>query len=306
MESKKTPGDIPEIEQILGSIKTELADIRAELKTGLKAELESIRAELRTEIERMRTGGEAPAPGAPPSPGAHQPPRGPEPDVFGDRGPRPESFGRESKKKTEEYKLKDFSGIEVGGIFEVEIVRADSYSVSLTAEEELFRNLDVSSDHGTLRIGHSRHIGWKAQISRPKARITLPVLKELRLHGASKAAISGFDSAEPFRLSLSGASSASGDITAGNADFDLSGASRARLAGSARDVIINTSGAIHLELGDFSVHNVSVKMSGVCHGVIKMDGRLDARLSGVSHFSWIGNPMMGSIRTSGHSTLSKE
>src|SRR3990172_4003807 len=214
-------------------------------------------------------------------------------------------FGRESQQKTEEYKLKDFSGIEIGGIFEVEIVRADSYSVSITAEEELFRNLDVSSDHGTLRIGHSRHIGWKAQISRPKARITLPVLKELRLHGASKSSISGFNSAEPFRLSLSGASSASGDITAGNADFDLSGASRTRLAGSARDVIINTSGAIHLELGGFSAHDVSVKMSGVCHGVIKMDGRLDARLSGVSHFSWVGNPVMGSIRTSGHSTLSK-
>lgn len=214
-------------------------------------------------------------------------------------------FGGESRAKTEEYKLKDFTGVEIGGIFEIEIVRGDSYGVSITAEENLFRNLDVSSEDGTLRIGHSRHIGWKAQITRPKARITLPVLKELRLHGASRANISGFDSAEPFKLSLSGASRASGDIKAGDAEFDLSGASHAILTGSARDVAINASGAINLELGEFSVHNVSVKMSGVCNGVIKMDGRLDARLSGVSHFNWVGNPEMGSIRTSGHSSLGK-
>lgn len=214
--------------------------------------------------------------------------------------------GRESQRTTRDFKISNFTGIEIGGAFAVEIVRSDSYSVSITAEDELFKNLDVSKDGATLRVGHSRHIGWRAQISRPRARISLPVLKELRLSGATRATISGFSSTEAFKMNLSGASGVSGDITAGDAEFELSGASHARLAGSAKDVIINSSGAVHVELGGFSVHNASVKLSGASHTTVKMDGRLDARLSGVSHFSWIGNPTMGNIRTSGASVLSKQ
>ena len=290
MDSKKSPGDFPEIERILGSIRAELDSIRSELKTGLKAELDSIRAELKTEIDRIKTE-DFPHTAPPPPPGD---------------SPENEISSRESQKKTEEFTLCDFTGIEIGGAFEVEIVRSDSYSVSITAEDELFRNLDVSKEGEILRIRHSRHIGWRAQITRPRARITLPVLKELHLSGATKTAISGFSSAEAFKLKLSGASRVSGEITAGNAEFELSGASRARLTGSAKDVIMDASGAIHMELGDFSVHNAAVKLSGASHITVKMDGKLDARLSGASHFSWIGNPVMGDIRTSGASRLSRE
>ena len=214
--------------------------------------------------------------------------------------------GRESERTNKEFQLRDFTGIEVGGTFEVEIVRADAFSISIMAEDGLFRNLHVSKDGNTLRIDHSRHIGWRAELTRPRARITMPLLKGLMLSGATRAAISGFSSAEALALHMSGASSLSGDITAGNAQFELSGASRARLTGSAKDIIINGSGANHMELGTFSVHNVSARLSGASRITLKMDGRLDARLSGVSHFNYTGNPTMGNIRTSGASRLSKE
>ena len=318
MENK----DLPQIDRILESIKTELGSIRAELKASLKTELDSIRAEVKAEINNIKTG-ESPshAPPPPPPQGFRdddddededkdtQPHRGRGfrfgPGFPFDNGPGPHS-DKESQRTTKEFQLKDFTGIEVGGAFEVEIVRADSHSVSISAEEGLLRNLNVSKDGNILRIGHSRHIGWRAELTRPRARITMPVLKELRLSGATRATISGFNSAEALALHMSGASSLSGDITAGNAQFELSGASRARLTGSAKDVAISASGANHMELGAFPVHNASVRLSGASHIVIKMDGRLDARLSGVSHFNYIGNPTMGNIRTSGASHLSKE
>jgi hypothetical protein len=118
--------------------------------------------------------------------------------------------------------------------------------------------------------------------------------------------VNGFSSSEDFRLSLSGASSVTGEITAGDAQFDLSGASSAELTGSAKDVIINASGASQTELGGFSGHNVAVKLSGASRSTVKVEGRLDARLSGASRLSWIGNPVMGDIRTSGASTLGRE
>ena len=329
MENK----DLPQIDRILDSIKTELGSIRAELKASLKTELDSIRAEVKAEINNIKSG-ESPShvPPPPPPHGFHDDDEDEEEKEAerAERGPRfgpgfpfdtdmPEivrgaidnalggvASGRESERTTKEFQIKDFAGIEIGGSFEVEIIRADSYSVSLSAEEGLFRNLDVSKDGSTLRIGHSRHIGWRAELTRPRARITMPVLKELMLSGATRVTVSGFSSSEAFKLSQSGASSLSGDITAGNAQFELSGASRARLTGTAKDVIINASGANHMDLGAFSVHNVSARLSGASRITVKMDGRLDARLSGVSHFNYTGNPTMGNIRTSGASRLSKE
>ncbi|MBI2849499.1 MAG: DUF2807 domain-containing protein [Chloroflexi bacterium] len=222
---------------------------------------------------------------------------------FGDF-PGPE--GLESKRTTKEFEIKDFTGIEVGGAFEVEIVRADTYSVSVSAEEELFRNLEVSKKGDELEIRHSRHTGWRAQLSRPRAKITLPVLEELRLSGATRGTITGFNSSEDFRLELSGASKLDGDITCADAELELSGASHLRLTGSAEDMILEASGANHAELGGFSAHDVAVRLGGASHVALKMDGRLDARLGGVSHLSYIGNPTMGNIRTSGAARLSRE
>lgn len=296
MENK----DFPEIDEILErirtSLKTELDSIKSEIKTDLKTELNTIKSDLKAEIDSIKSGA-FPSPEAPPPSATHPP--------FDD-SPEFEASDNESNKKTEEFTLSNFTGIHVGGAFEVEIIRSDSYNVTIMAEDALFRNLDVSKEGETLKVRHSKHISWRAQLTRPKARITMPVLKELHLSGATKAVISGFSSSEVFKLNLSGASSVNGEITSGNAEFELSGASRAKLTGSAKDAIIKASGANHMDLRGFSIRNAAVKLSGASRINTKIDGRLDARLSGVSHFSWIGNPIMGDIKTSGASTLSRE
>jgi len=208
--------------------------------------------------------------------------------------------------KTEEFNFSDFTRVEVGYAFEVEVVQSDSYSVSITADDNLFKNLKVSKENETLKIGHSRHIGWRLRTSRPKAKITMPVLNGLKLSGASKGTVSGFNSSEDFKLNLSGASRVTGDITANNAEIGCSGASRVELTGSAKNAVIEASGASRMELGGFSVHDAAIKLSGASRSTVKLDGTLNATLSGASKLSWIGNPIMGDIKTSGASTLSNK
>ena len=205
--------------------------------------------------------------------------------------------------RTEEFDLSDFSRVEVGYAFEVEVVQSDSYSVGITADDDLLKHLNVSKEGETLKVGHSKHIGWRATITRPKARVTMPVLKGLRLSGACTGTIGGFSSSEDFELNLSGASRVTGEIAAGNADLTLSGASRADLTGSAEKIVIEASGASRMELAGFSAHDAAVKLSGASRSTVTLDGKLDAKLSGASKFSWIGNPVIGEIKTSGASTL---
>jgi len=105
---------------------------------------------------------------------------------------------------------------------------------------------------------------------------------------------------------VSGASRVTGDITAGDVEFDISGASTIQLEGSANDIIADVSGASRFNLDDFTVNNADVDFSGASSGTINLDGRLDADLSGASRLWYIGEPVMGIINVSGASTLSKK
>ena len=286
MENKEFPQIDRILDSIRASLKTELDSIKTELKADLKAEMDNLKTELKAEYDGIKTGAPIP-PSAPPM-----------------RTPNESAF--EGDLETREFKLSDFSSVNVGGAFEVEITHAESYSISVTADKGLFKNLNVAKEGDTLTIGHAKHIAWFSRITRPKARITMPLLKGLQLSGASRCKVSGFSSSENLKLSLSGASSIIGDVTAGDTECDLSGASKVELTGSAKDLVINASGANQTELGDFSVHNVAVRLSGANRTTIKMDGRLDARLSGASSLSYLGSPTMGEIRTTGASKISKK
>ncbi|MBA7710270.1 hypothetical protein ES703_119210 [subsurface metagenome] len=224
---------------------------------------------------------------------------------------------------TQEFNFSDFSRVEVGSAFEVEVVQSDSYSVSVTADDNLFDYILVSKQGTTLkiRLKTAQYIDTTT-----RAEITMPQLHGLELSGATQGTVSGFSSTENVDIKVSGASSldmvdmsagdvqfdisgaskVTGDITAGDAKFDVSGASTVQLEGSAGDIIIEASGASRLELAAFPVNNTDVKLSGASTGTVNLDGRLDADLSGASKLSYIGEPTMGTINTSGGSTLSKK
>jgi len=97
-----------------------------------------------------------------------------------------------------------------------------------------------------------------------------------------------------------------GDLVAGNVEFDISGASTIQLEGSANDMVASASGASRFNLGGFTVNNADVDFSGASSGTVNLDGRLDADLSGASRLWYIGEPTMGTIDTSGASTISQK
>ena len=59
------------------------------------------------------------------------------------------------------------------------------------------------------------------------------------------------------------------------------------------------------KLADFSVDHAQIELSGGSSGVVNVDGRLDADLSGGSHLDYIGDAELGDIEKSGGSSLNK-
>ena len=202
---------------------------------------------------------------------------------------------------TKTYDYADFTRVEVGHAFQVKFVQSDKYSISITASEDLLNHIEVSQKGETLIIRVNEIVSFGTR----KAEITMPNLHGLNLSGASKGTIQGFSSSYDFDLDVSGASSLTGDIKAGDTQFTVSGASTAQLEGSADDMTVDASGASRIKLADFKVDNADVRLSGASSGTLKLDGRLDADLSGASRLKYVGTPTLGNVDISGSSSLSK-
>jgi hypothetical protein len=221
--------------------------------------------------------------------------------------------------ETETYTFADFNKVEVGSAFEFEIIQSSSYSINITADDNVMEYVQVSTDGQTLQIGLRTgvHIG-SATLSIScgtlpflesvtlKASVTMPQLHGLTASGASRGTISDFSSAEDLDITVSGASRVTGDITAGNVDFGISGASTIQLEGSAGDIDANVSGASSLNLEDFTVNDADINFSGASSGTVNLYGRLDANVSGASRLWYLGEPTTTDINTSGASTVSQK
>jgi len=203
--------------------------------------------------------------------------------------------------ETEEYAFANFTRVEISSAFVFEIGYSDSYSINVTADDNLIDYVQVSQDGETLKIRLGAAPSFRLVTLR--ASVTMPRLNGLTVSGASRGTVSDFTPTEGLNITVSGASRVEGDFTAGDIGFDVSGASTVQLEGSADDMVAVVSGACTFNLGDFTVNNADVNISGASTGTINLDGRLDANVSGASTLLYIGDPTMGTIDVSGYSTL---
>ena len=175
------------------------------------------------------------------------------------------------------------------------------------------------------------------QLSRAKVKIGMPQLLELEVSDNSSAGVAGFSSSNKFKLMLYEASSFGGDLSAGDAQLDISGGSQAELNGSSSNLFLKVKGsssfagaitvdgnakvevsansAIALagsadnilayinnvsiaDLDGFPAHDINIRLNRLCNGTIKIDGKLDAEVTDASDLRWIGTPVMGTINVS--------
>ena len=207
--------------------------------------------------------------------------------------------------KMDEGEFSNFTSVEVGWAFEVEIVQSSSYRVIITADERIFDDIEVTQTDNTLQIGFKLG-SYPGGLFR-KAEITMPELDKLVLSGASNGAVEGFSSPNTFLLSLSGASRLEmTNMNVGDVEIEVSGASNLNAEGSANNLFSLVSGASNLGLSDFPVDDADVDISGASQATIKLEGTLDAQVSGASTLQYIGDPTMGNVSTSGGSTIKKK
>jgi len=198
----------------------------------------------------------------------------------------------------------DFSKIETGYAFESSITYDTVFQILLTVDDNLLDYLRVSKSGSTLRVLMDDEKNYEDVTLR--VNITLPDVDNIKLSGASASTIDGFTFVHDLRIQLSGASSVGGSINTGNIILELSGASNVTLSGSGIDLNVTGSGASVLNLGNFQLSdNANIILSGASVSTIRLDGTLNATLSGASVLSYYGTPTLGTIVTSGESVIQK-
>ena len=146
---------------------------------------------------------------------------------------------------SQSYQYSGFTKIDAGNSAQVEVARGDTYSVNVEVDDNLVDRLEVSVNGDTL------HIGLKSGAYRNetlRAQVTMPKLTGVTLSGAST--LTGQLAGEDLEADLSGASRATLTGTAGKETIEASGASQALLGGlvAGGDVKVNASGASRIEI----------------------------------------------------------
>ena len=231
--------------------------------------------------------------------------------------------------ETRQYDFSEFTRVDISSAFSYEIKQSDTYSISITANNNLFDDIKVSKMGQTLIVDMEvPGAPWTLFNFDPslKAVITMPQLYGLDSSGATHGIVADFSSTKNLGVTASGASSVelvkistgdvifnvsgasevTGDIIVKDLELEVSGASTVQLKGSADSIAADGSGASHLKLADLKVGNANIILSGASHGTVNLEGKLDADLSGASTLAYIGEPTLGIMDISGASKLKRK
>lgn len=226
---------------------------------------------------------------------------------------------------TEDRDFTDFTSVDINSLFEVVITQSDTFSIKISANSSLLDYIVLAKQGDTLRLYLNPHHDFTdltAKAITLKATIYMPDLYGLSISGGSKVTIHRLSSTEDINITLSGlsylkmnsvdvrnlycqasgGSEVTGSVNASDARFEITGLSKINLGGSAKNIMLQASGASQIDLVNFPVNNASVTLREMSEATVNVKVRLDVTLRD-SKLYFIGNPTMDNIDTSGLSTL---
>ncbi|MBR5056307.1 MAG: DUF2807 domain-containing protein [Bacteroidales bacterium] len=241
------------------------------------------------------------------------------------------SAGAQEAMTTQRYAAKDFTSLSISNAFEVQLVKSDTYRVTLEYPTDCAKYISVARQKATLFIGLKNKTPrkWMNGKHEFRAIVEMPEVYGIYLSGATKLASEDLFlmNMHPFEvelsgaakitslsvdgpsvnIELSGASRADINVNAGEVEADVSGASKLTLTGNVTDLTIDASGASSVHAKNVNATNVDVDGSGASKIFIFVERELKVDLSGASKCEYIGPDeiILRSIDITGASALKK-
>src|SRR5436190_5064751 len=168
---------------------------------------------------------------------------------------------------TEKRSLSGFKGVDVGGVFQVEITAGKEFGVEIETDDNLLPLIKTEVNNGVLEIELEKHVSPTGKIL---VRVSAPDISEMDVSGAANVTLNG--------------------VKNSNLAVEASGAAKLKITGETAKLTVASSGAAKIDAGDLKSVNATVDGSGASHIELNVSGELNADLSGASHLTYSGTP----------------
>ncbi|MEO7674865.1 MAG: head GIN domain-containing protein [Pyrinomonadaceae bacterium] len=181
---------------------------------------------------------------------------------------------------TETREVGSFSGVEVSGVFQVEITAQKEFGIEIEADDNLLPLIKTELRNGVLRIETEQ----KIKTSNPlKVRISAPNIDSIEASGASKVSLA--------------------DLKNSELRIDTSGASKINISGETAELTVEVSGASSIDAENLRAVNASVGASGASRVSVFASNELKSSASGASKIVYLGSPRNIEKSSSGASSV---
>ncbi len=178
--------------------------------------------------------------------------------------------------------LTDYNSLDIDGLYEIVVTKGSKYSVVLSGDERIIENTEVRKNGNTLTIDQKGlKISGSLRNPQVKVIVTMPALEAIKLDGATKAYLDGFEG-DHLDVSLSGSSRSEFMVNYKDIALDMSGDSKLELSGEGRLLDADLSGASRLLAGNFKVKDASVETSGISSATVNVSNTLNENANGAS------------------------
>jgi hypothetical protein len=174
----------------------------------------------------------------------------------------------------------NFKGVDVGGVFEVEIVAGKDFEVQVEADNNLIEHVKTEVSGGILKITSSERLKSQTPL---RIRVSAPNIESVDASGVAKVSVSGVKNDE-LRI-------------------DTSGASKVKVEGETASLSVEVSGASRVDAESLKAVNATVDASGASHVDVFVTGKLVSEASGASKIGYGGSPTSVEKNTSGASKV---
>lgn len=178
--------------------------------------------------------------------------------------------------ETRSLDLEDFTEIDLGGAFELEVSFGSRQSVDITVDDNLWDNLEVEVRSGRLTVDWDKSCRPEVDC---KIVVVVKQLEEISIHGACEADIEDIQG-ETFRFNVSGA----GDL---------------EINGEVNELEVQISGAGDVDARDLKAKSVDIRISGAGSAEVYASESLKARISGAGDLKYYGDPEDRDTKVSG-------
>lgn len=206
----------------------------------------------------------------------------------------------------EERTISEFSGLEVGGAFNVFLTQQEKTTLVIEADENLLENIQTTVSGSVLKIDSKRI----KNATRLNIYLSTPYLESLEIGGAATVSGENTINSTVLYIEASGASNIELNVNVDELKTNASGASHVKLTGNAGSHVVNASGASDITATKLITATTNAESSGASNVRINATEKVESSSSGAGNVSVSGNPEIitkkGSYQSSGSKRVNME